>query len=169
MSHAPPPTQPDGPAAFRRQLTRPGALRLFLLKELPLAWLAGCRLAELTAEGAAVSLRHRWLNQNPFRSLYFGAQAMAAELSTGMLVMQHVYGRRPGISMLITGMRARFGKKATGWITFRCSDGQTIEEAVAAAVRSGAGQTFEARSVGTNEAGEVVAEFWFEWSVKQRA
>lgn len=159
----------DPAAEFRHRLARPGALRLMLLKELPLAWLAGCRLDTLTATDATVSLRHRWINQNPFRSLYFGAQAMAAELSTGLLVMQHVYGRRPGVSMLVTGLRARFGKKATGRITFHCPDGSVIAAAVTEAVRTGQGQTFETRSTGTNEAGELVAEFWFEWSVKQRS
>jgi hypothetical protein len=32
-------------------------------------------------------LKHRWINQNPFNSMYFAVQAMAAELATGALVM----------------------------------------------------------------------------------
>jgi hypothetical protein len=31
--------------------------------------------------------KHRWINQNPFNSMYFAVQAMAAELATGALVM----------------------------------------------------------------------------------
>ena len=110
-------TPEAGALAFRRLITRPGALRWFLLRRLPLAWLAGIRLRTLTAEEASVTIRHRWLNQNPFRSLYFGAQAMAAELSSGLLVMQHVWQQRPGVSMLVTGMQAEFTRKATGLIT----------------------------------------------------
>jgi hypothetical protein len=34
-----------------------------------------------------VSVKHRWINQNPFNSMYFAVQAMAAELATGALVM----------------------------------------------------------------------------------
>lgn len=159
-----------GEAAFRATLSRPGALRFFLLRKLPLAWLAGCRLTALEADAAAISLRHRWLNQNPFRSLYFGAQAMAAELSTGLLVMQHIWQRPgPGISMLVTAMSATFSKKATGRITFRCPDGAPIRAAVQEAGRTGAGQTFEVTSTGTDEAGTVVATFRFQWAVKRKA
>jgi hypothetical protein len=32
-------------------------------------------------------VKHRWINQNPFNSMYFAVQAMAAELATGALVM----------------------------------------------------------------------------------
>ena len=162
---------PESPtaAAFRQTLTRPGALRWFLLRQLPLAWLAGCRLQALEPDRAAVSLRHRWLNQNPFRSLYFGAQAMAAELSTGLLVMQHTWQRQPGVSMLVTGMQAEFTRKATGLVTFVCLDGALLRAAVEATMGTGEGQRVEATSTGTDESGAVVARFTFRWAVKQRA
>jgi acyl-coenzyme A thioesterase PaaI-like protein len=162
-------TSVSGEEVFRRLLGRPGALRLFLLRKLPLAWLAGIRLHTLAAEETAVTIRHRWINQNPFRSLYFGAQAMAAELSTGLLVMQHTWEREPGVSMLVTGMRADFTRKATGLITFRCTDGPVIRAAVTAAIATGDGQNLEAISIGTDETGAVVARFVFTWAVKQRA
>lgn len=148
---------------------RPGAFRLFLLRKLPLAWLAGVRLRDLGPDAATVTIRHRWLNQNPFRSLYFGAQAMAAELSTGLLVMQHTWERRPGVSMLVTGMQAEFTRKATGRITFSCPDGPTLRAAVAATLATGEGQTVDATSTGTDETGAVVARFTFRWAVKRRA
>lgn len=161
---------PDSPAAgFRQLLMRPGAFRWFLLRQLPLAWLAGIRLEALTPDTASVTLRHRWLNQNPFRSLYFGAQAMAAELSTGLLVMQHTWKRQPGVSMLVTGMHAEFTRKATGRIRFACPDGPALRAAVEATVATGDGQTVDATSVGTDEQGAVVARFTFQWSVRRRS
>ncbi len=158
-----------GEVAFRQLLTRPGAFRLFLLRKLPLAWLAGIRLQTLGPEVATVTIRHRWLNQNPFRSLYFGAQAMAAELSTGLLVMQHTWQRQPGVSMLVTGMQAEFIRKATGLLTFSCPDGPALRAAVEATLANGEGQTVDATSVGTDESGAVVARFTFRWAVKRRA
>ncbi len=159
----------DSALDFRRRLTRAGALRWFLLRQLPLAWLAGCRLKALESERAEVAIRHRWLNQNPFRSLYFGAQAMAAELSTGLLVMQHTWQRRPGVSMLVTGMQAEFTRKATGLVVFACADGAALRKAVEATVASGEGQTVDAVSIGTDETGAVVARFTFRWAVKRRS
>jgi hypothetical protein len=35
-------------------------------------------------EGCVATVKHRWINQNPFNSMYFAVQAMAAELSTGL-------------------------------------------------------------------------------------
>lgn len=158
-----------GAAAFRQLMSKPGALRLFLLRKLPLAWLAGLHGQQLTAAEATVTIRHRWINQNPFRSLYFAAQAMAAELSTGLLVLQHTWQRQPSVAVIITGMRADFQRKATGRITFHCADGAAIQAAVEAAIATGAGQAVEAISTGTDESGAVVATFVFRWSLKQRA
>jgi hypothetical protein len=44
----------------------------------------------------------------------FACLAMAAEMSTGVLAMAHVYKRKPAISMLVVKMEAEYFKKATG-------------------------------------------------------
>jgi hypothetical protein len=38
-------------------------------------------------------VKHRWINQNPFNSMYFAVQAMGAELATGALVMYQIKKR----------------------------------------------------------------------------
>jgi hypothetical protein len=53
---------------------------------LPSAFICGVRVATID-EKQCVSVKHRWINQNPFNSMYFAVQAMAAELATGALVM----------------------------------------------------------------------------------
>ena len=63
---------------------------LFLLFKLPIAIIAGVRLRSISLESCTTSVKHRWLNQNPFQSIYFAVQAMAAELSTGALVLQFI-------------------------------------------------------------------------------
>ncbi|HEX2534021.1 MAG TPA: DUF4442 domain-containing protein [Chitinophagaceae bacterium] len=154
--------------AFFRLVGSPLRFRLFLMKKLPAAFFAGLRLEKADAAECTVGLRYSWATQNPFRSLYFACQAMAAEMSTGVLAMAHLYGRRPGVSMLVTGMEAQFHKKATGRIRFKCTEGEAIGEAVARAVSSGEGVTVRAASRGWNERGELVAEFWFTWSFKRK-
>jgi len=142
--------------------------RLFLLQKLPAAYFAGVKLAQVSEQGCAVSVPYKWATQNPFRSTYFACLAMAAEMSTGVLAMAHIYKRKPSVSMLITGMESQFYKKATGLTTFTCHDGEAIKQAIAQAIQTGEGQTFRALSRGTNKDGEVVAEFWFTWSFKQK-
>lgn len=93
---------------------------------------------------------------------------MAAELSTGALAMANVYGRKPPVSMLVTGVQAEFFKKATGRTFFSSSDGQKFIDAVNIAIESGQAQFVQAISNGLNERGEPVAKFIITWSFKAK-
>lgn len=141
-------------------------LNSFLMFKLPSAWLCGVRVKEIDNNLCVTRVTHRWINQNPFNSLYFAVQAMAAELSTGVLVMNAVRASGEPISMLVAQNNARFTKKATGKISFICNDGHLIPAAIDEAVRTGDGQTFWMRSRGLNEEGLEVSVFEFEWTIK---
>ncbi|CAN5844198.1 DUF4442 domain-containing protein [soil metagenome] len=162
---------PDSPAAqaFRRIIKSPLRFRLFLLRHLPMAYLAGLRVRSLGPQEAVVSIRLTYLTKNPFRSLYFACLAMAAELSTGLLAMMGVYQAQPSISLLLTKVEGTFRKKAVGKIAFTCSDGEAIEAAIQEAKATGAGTTVTATSTGTDEAGDQVAEFRITWAFKARS
>ena len=154
-------------AAFRRQVLNPLKLRLFMVRKLPMAWLAGLRLTQLTPEHATVTVRFKHLTQNPFRSIYFACLAMAAELASGMQAMMHVQGGGP-VSMLVVKLEGDFTKKAVGLITFTCPDGLRIAQAVAESRATGEGRTVECTSTGVDEAGEVVAVFRLTWSFRAK-
>ncbi|MDI1256324.1 MAG: DUF4442 domain-containing protein [Flavobacterium sp.] len=144
----------------------PRKFNLFLMLKLPSAYISGVRLKAIDANKCTVSVKHRWMNQNPFKSMYFAVQAMAAELSTGALVTLHIKNSGRNISMLVARNKAEFTKKATGRITFICNDGHLIEEAIKKTIASGEGQTFWMKSIATNEQGTQVSEMDFEWSVR---
>ncbi len=80
--------------------------KLYLLQKLPLALIAGLRIKEFDGKIAAVSLPYSYLTKNPFRSIYFAAQSMAAELASGLLAMHYVSMQDKAVSMLVLGMRA---------------------------------------------------------------
>ena len=141
-------------------------LNKFLLFKLPSAFICGVRLKEIDENKCVVSVKHRWINQNPFNSMYFAVQAMAAELSTGALVMLQIKNSGREISMLVANNKGNFTKKATGRITFTCNDGHLIEEAIQRTIGNGEGQTFWMKSIGTNEKGDQVSEMDFEWSIR---
>lgn len=154
---------------FRRLVSNPTKFRLFMLYKLPMAYIAGLRVSALTNERAAVTIAYKYLNKNPFNSIYFACLSMAAELSTGVLCMMHTYKADPAISMLVVHMDADFTKKAVGKITFRCEDGRRIQEAAEETKRTGEGVTVIASSLGTDEKGDIVAEFRFTWSLKVKS
>ena len=144
-------------------------INTFLFFKLPSAFICGVRAKQLDATRCVVSVKHRWINQNPFNSMYFAVQAMAAELSTGALVMYQIKKSNRKISMLVANNKGNFTKKATGRITFTCNDGAIIEEAITKTIATDEGQTFWMKSIGIDENGIQVSEMDFEWSVRLKS
>ncbi len=91
---------------------------------------------------------------------------MAAEMSTGILAMTHCYQQEPGISMLVVKTEGVFLKKAKSITLFTCEDGSLIEMTVKEAMSSGKSQSVVCRSVGTDESGDIIAEFTITWSFR---
>src|SRR5690554_1825930 len=113
-------------------------------------------------------VKHKWINQNPFKSMFWAVQGMAAELSTGALVMEKINSSQQNISMLVASNRATFHKKARGRITFKCEEGKEVMEAIQKAVETGEGQTIWMKSGGRDAEGDLVSEFEFQWTLKTR-
>ena len=137
--------------------------------KLPSAYLCGVRLREISNTKSVVTVRYRWINQNPFRSMYFAVQSMAAELTTGAMVIKKISKTGEKVSMLVTTHKGTFTKKAVGLITFTCNDGNLIDEALKRTIETGEGQTVVMKSVGVNEHGEQVSAYEFEWGLKLKS
>ncbi|MFT5847328.1 MAG: hypothetical protein ACJARX_000754 [Psychroserpens sp.] len=144
-------------------------LNSFLLFKLPAAFFCGVRTKVLDDTKCVVSVKHRWINQNPFNSMFWAVQGMAAELTTGALVMAKAKESGKKISMLVVTNNASFTKKATGIITFMCDEGHKVDDAIANAIETGEGQTVWLNSKGINTEGLQVSDFNFEWTLKIRS
>lgn len=101
--------------------------------------------------------------------MYFAVQAMAAELSTGALVMKCIKESGVRISMLVLNSDSSFTKKARGKITFTCNDGEEISRAIIQTAQDGKPQTVWMTAIGTDAAGDQVSKFRFEWTVKKKS
>ncbi len=141
----------------------------FLFFKLPSAYFCGVRVQQLDSKVCQVRVRHRWINQNPFNSMYFAVQAMAAELSTGALVMNEIQQSKKRISMLVARNESVFSKKATGKIVFTCEGGESVERAISELTTETDNTTFWLEAVGINEAGQEVSRFRFEWTLKLKS
>ena len=147
----------------------PSKINYFNLFKLPSVFFTGVRVKTIDDVSCTVSVKHRWINQNPFKSMFWAVQGMAAELTTGALVLMKIRESGKNISMLVSNNNATFTKKATGRITFKCNDGHLIDNAIAKAIETGEGQTIWMTSVGTNTDGVEVSTFNFEWSIKVKS
>ena len=153
---------------FSKRVSNSFFFRQFLLSKLPAAFFAGLKIESLDEREAIVSVKQKWFNKNPFRSIYFAVLTMAGEMSTGILCMGNIYKRQPAVSMLVIEQRSLYHKKATGKILFTCLNGTDITHVVEDAIATGDGKTITCQSTGRNEAGEIVAEIYCTWSFKAK-
>ena len=147
----------------------PSKLNTYLMFKLPSAYFTGVRTKSINDSTCIVTVKHRWINQNPFKSMFWAVQGMAAELTTGALVMKKIKESGKNISMLVANNNATFTKKATGRITFTCEEGMKINEAIKSAIDTGEGQTVWLKANGVNEEGVEVSSFNFEWTLKVKS
>lgn len=153
---------------FQKKMLNPFFFKLFLLLKLPMAFLSGMKLKELSETHSVVQMKYKFLNKNPFGSIYFACLSMAGELASGMLAASFTYKRNPKISMLVVGMEVEFSKKAVGLITFKCNQGKEIQVAIEKSIETGEGQTIDAITIANDESGDKVAVFKIKWSFKSK-
>tara|TARA_B100000609_G_scaffold191504_1_gene180392 strand:+ start:220 stop:672 length:453 start_codon:yes stop_codon:yes gene_type:complete len=146
----------------------PFSYNFFTLIKLPAAWISGVRVSKVTDKFCEVKVRHRWINQNPFKSMYWAVQGMAAELTTGIFLIERIRSNKTPISMLVLNNKANFKKKARGVITFRCDDGLKANKAIDKAIQTRESSLISMRSVGRDYSGDIVSEFIFEWTIKAK-
>ena len=139
---------------------------LFVLLHLPSAFLSGVRVLNVSAESVIVKVKYRWINKNPFKSMYWATQGMASELATGLLLLQEVSKSNKRISTLVTAQQGTFTKKAVGTIRFSCTDSDKVREVVKQALLTGEGQTVTLVSEGLDASNEIVSRFEYQWSLK---
>jgi hypothetical protein len=152
--------------SFQRKMLNPFFFKLFLFLKLPMAFLAGIKLKGLSANRALLQMKYKYLNKNPFGSIYFACLSMAGELASGMLAASIAYKSSPKISMLVVGVKINFTKKAVGKILFECNQGKEILATIQKSIITGKGQAIDVLTVANNEQGDVVAEFLIKWSFK---
>lgn len=141
-------------------------LNAYIMKKLPSAWLCGVRIKSLEGGVSKTTVKANLINKNPFGSIYFAVQSMAAELSTGALVMAKIKSTDSDIGILVTQVRSVFHKQAKSAVSFTCVDAHLAEKAVDLTIENGEAQRFWMKATGLNQTGELVSEFEIEWSVK---
>ena len=140
-------------------------ISLFTLLRLPSVWLCGLRVTSLEQSFCEAKVKHRWINQNPFNSMFWAVQGMAAELTTGMLLMQEIQISKRKVSMLVLNNKANFSKKAQGRITFSCNSADLITNAIKKLLETDKPQTLWLTSKGMDENNDLVSTFEFEWTL----
>ena len=83
-------------------------LNFFVALNLPSAFLCGVRIKSINQSSCITSVRHKWINKNPFKSMYWAVQGMSAELATGALIIIKLKELNKKISMLVVSNDAQY-------------------------------------------------------------
>ncbi len=148
-------------------INTPSKINRWMLFKLPAAWLSGVRLSLINDSRCEVKVKFKWINQNPYRSMFWAVQGMAAELTTGMLLTKYIQDSKTNISMLLVGNKSNFYKKAVGKIKFICDEGENAKELINLTKQNNKHKAW-LKAKGIDESGDIVSEFYFEWSCKCR-
>tara|TARA_X000000368_G_scaffold415862_1_gene408499 strand:+ start:168 stop:572 length:405 start_codon:yes stop_codon:yes gene_type:complete len=131
-----------------------------------MAFLAGLKLKDFSTESSLVTMKYKYLNKNPFGSIYFACLSMAGELASGILAASIIYDSKPKVSMLVVNLEVSFVKKAIGVINFQCKDGLAMQSVIDSAINSGEGEIFNALTTAIDSQCDIVSEFIVRWSFK---
>jgi hypothetical protein len=153
---------------FRDSFLSPLRQKIYFIKNLPMGLISGIKLIGLDESISITEVPYRWLNKNPFRSMYFAVQSMAAELSTAAMIIMALKGIDRNAALIITGVKAEFVKKAKSRIIFSCRDYEIVCDAMRKLRVPGDEVSIEVKSEGRDADDEIVATFVFTWSFKAR-
>ena len=154
---------------FTGDFLSPFKQKLYYLKSLPMGLISGIKLIQLDEERSVSEVPFRWCNKNPFNSMYFSVQSMAAELSTAAPVMLALKGSDASVALIIVDLKADFVKKVQSKITFTCIEYGRIYDAVMQLKQTGDTAAVNVKTVGRDIDGDEVATFYFTWSFKRRS
>ena len=141
----------------------------FLFFQLPSAFFCGVRLKYLDSLKSIVSINHSWFNKNPFKSIFWAAQGMAAELTTGSLIKNVIKESGVNVSYLVVENKSSFYKKATGKIIFECNQGKELQDLFNSFDQHNNKAIIKLKSIGIDSNNIKVSEFSFTWSLKVRS
>ncbi len=139
-------------------------MRAFFMMKMPMAALAGLRIDHVSGSESVVSVPGGWRTQNPFGTMYWAVQGMAAELSTGIVPNCLSQSTPIKLRMFVVGTEATFGKKAYGRCRFTCSDTFKVNESIEQSLESGESVNCDLTSIGTDADGDTISEWVFRWN-----
>jgi acyl-coenzyme A thioesterase PaaI-like protein len=158
----------EGIKNIQQNFTNGFKFRLALFSMLPMGYLSGMKVKELSEKKCVVTVPYKRLNKNPFKSTFWAVLGMAAEMASGAMLVMFTHKQKPSIAMLVVKCEGQFYKKATGLTYFTCESGEIIRNAILKTIETGEAVEINCPTVGRDDKGDLVAEFNFVWSVKRR-
>lgn len=160
------------PAKLERGLARlrsPLSIYAFQGWKMPLGLAAGLRVDAVDERSCEVSLPGGWRTQNPFGSMYWAAQGMAAELATGLHGYVLCSAAPTPVRMILARCEGDFTHMCKGRGTFTFNQGDRVLAAIEETLRTTQSVLCPCEVVGHDPNGQEVSRWVFTWSFRARA
>lgn len=151
-----------------RRLRNPMTLVGFQGWKMPLGLAAGLRVDAIDRTSCRVSLPGGWRTQNPFGSMYWAAQGMAAEMATGLHGYVLTSSAPVPVRMILARCEGSFSRMCKGRGTFVFDQGERVIEVIGETLATGASIEAPCEVVGYDPSGEEVSRWVFTWSFRAR-
>ena len=146
------------------------AILYFGLTRVPMIFYVRPSVVEITAEQVVVKVPLKRRTKNHLNSMYFGALAVGADCTAGIMAVREIRRRAEPISLVFKDIKADFLKRAEADVYFSCTQGREI-----AALVSRAAETDErvelpvqVTAIMPDLSDEPVADFVLTLSLKKR-
>lgn len=149
-------------------LRSPLKMYAFQTLKMPLGTVAGLRVDAIDASSCTVSLPGGWRTRNPFGSMYWAAQGMAAEMATGLHGFVLTKAAPVPVRMILAGCEGEFTHQCLGRGRFVFSQGQRIAEAIEETLGTGESLKCSTDVVGYDPEGVEVSRWTFTWAFRAR-
>lgn len=146
-------------------------IRYFGLSKVPLIFYCRPSVIKLTEETTVIKIPFKRRNKNHFKSMYFGALAVGADVAGGILAMDLIRKSGHDISLIFKDFKAEFLKRPEGNTHFTCNDGQAVKNLIDVATNSGERVNMPLKITATVpeiSGNEPVAEFVLTLSLKDK-
>ncbi len=112
-------------------------LRAFGMLKIPLVFFCSPRVVEMTDDVVEIVIPLNYRTKNHLGSMYFGVQAVGADVSGGLLAMNRIVDTGNQVSLVFKDFRAEFLKRPEGDVHFRSTDGAKVRALVDRALETG--------------------------------
>ena len=151
-----------------KRLKQPLLFRLFVFFKVPFLFWSGTKMVQLDERQSITKVRYKFLNTNPFKSMYFAVQSMAAEFATAAHALMAIEGASEKVVFIVVKCEGEFYKKVEGVVWFKAASYEGFKAAVAQAIETGEQVEYRAKAEGVLEDGTVATHFYFTWSFKRK-
>ena len=112
-------------------------VKILGVTKIPLMFFCRPKVIHIDSESVTIKIPFRRRTKNHVGSMYFGVLAVGADLSGGLLALEHIRKSDKKISLLFKDFHADFLKRAEGDVYFKCKEGAKIKSLVTEVISTG--------------------------------